>query len=179
MSVKNKNNNASLKRELWSEIQEITVLHKQTAEHTVKLLKDSKDFLEFKRKKGLGEDFYLKRLKILINMGIIYYYGLYEGFTRFFFRKVAVYDLDIPEDQFKNSFPRLHDIIKLMKARYKIYLDGEIFNVIMNLKEARHNIAHGVGNAKPEFEIILVCHQKILQYFDFIEYKMARNLNLI
>jgi len=92
---------------------------------------------------------------------------------------VAVYDLHIPEDKFDDLYPRLHDIIKLMKTRYKIYLEDEMFNVIMKLQEARHNIAHGMGDAKPEFEIILVSHQKILQYFDFIEYEMARNLNLI
>jgi hypothetical protein len=166
-----------LKRSLWNELHEIVIHHKQTAEHTLKLLKDTKDYLEFQRNNGLSEPYYMERLKILINMGIVYYYSLYEGFTRFFFRKVAVYDLEIPEENFEDWYPEFKHIIRLIKTRYHIYLKKDMFQIIMKLRDARHNIAHGKGNAKSEFEILVICHQELMQYFELIHHTMVRYLN--
>ena len=112
-------------------------------------------------------------------MALVYLYSLYEGIIRIFFRKVAYHDLKIPEHEFNEQYRKFQKIINLMKSQYGIYLDDDVFGVIMKLKKARHNIAHGVGVAKPEFEIIVLCHQVILEYFDFIEEQMFRKLKLI
>ncbi len=179
MSVKRVKRDLSIKREVWKELHELTDLQKQTTEQTLMLLTETKQYLDFEANHGLDEKSYRERLKILINMGIIYYYALYEGFTRFVFKKMRAYELDISEDRVNDRDFTLHKIITYMKSRYKIYLEEEMFSVIIKLKEARHDIAHGVGDAKPDFDIILICHSQIVEYFDFILHEMAKILNFI
>ena len=145
--------------------------YKEIISHTYEFLKDSKDWLEYKRvKRKVDGDIYSIKLKSLINMALVYFYSLYEGFTTRFFKKLTMNDFEIDEAQFKKQYPRFHDIVeKLMKRVYKFYIPKRMYSVIMLLREARHNIAHGEKNAKSEFGIIEICYHTLLEYFHYVE----------
>ena len=109
--------------------------YRETVSHTFEFLNDSKDFLEYKKgSRKIDENSYLVRLKSLINMSLVYFYSLYEGFTRIFFQTLTFFDFGIDKDEFDKRYSRFHDIIEnLMKGRYKIFLPDNIFTIIMKL----------------------------------------------
>ncbi|MFX0035166.1 MAG: hypothetical protein ACFE9I_05950 [Candidatus Hermodarchaeota archaeon] len=144
--------------------------------HTFEFLKDSKDWLEYKKmNKKVNEESYNIRLKSLINMALVYFYSLYEGFTREFFKKLTMNDLKITKSEFDSRYQSFHDIIeKLMKDLYKIHIPDNVFSVIMKLRIARHNIAHGEKDAKSDFDIVKICFQALFEYFQYME----NNINI-
>ena len=87
--------------------------YRETVSHTFEFLKDSKDFLEYKRMgRKIDENTYLVRLKSLINMSLVYFYSLYEGFTRLYFQTLTFFDFGTDKDEFDKQYSRFHDIIE-------------------------------------------------------------------
>ncbi len=85
-----------------------------------------------------------------------------------FFLKIETNCSDISLGEFKEIYPRLHDIIqKLMRSKYRITLPPRIFKVIKMLHEARNNIIHDSRDAKSDF-ILELCSTTINAYFTFI-----------
>ncbi|MFX1392581.1 MAG: hypothetical protein ACFFAH_03310 [Promethearchaeota archaeon] len=178
--VKHNISSIKLRRIQWKELLKITVQYKQGIQQAFEFLKDSKDFLEFKRmKKSIDEEIYLGRLKSLINMAAVYFYSLHEGFTRDFFKEVISYDGGMSGSKFDEKYDRFHDIIVLMRRRYHIRLPKEIFDIIDKLRMARNSIVHGMRDARPEFKIIELCYETIMNYFDFVQFEMSRKLHLV
>ncbi|UCC20833.1 MAG: hypothetical protein JSV62_06015 [Promethearchaeota archaeon] len=143
----------------------------EVVNHTFAFLRDSKGYLEYKRQQNeIDDKIYNMRLKSLINMTLVYFYSLYEGFTRAYFKKLVMIDFDITEDKFDKQYSNFHDIIeKLMRGTYKIRLPQKTYSTLMKLREARHNIAHGKKNAKSDFAIVGLCFQTLLDYFQYME----------
>jgi len=158
-----------------SKLHEITLNYTQEMEQTFEFLKDSKDYLEFKKiRKDIDDSTYSVRMKSLMNMAIIYFYSIYEAFTRTFFAKVLNYDLGMSVEEFNSEFHSAHEILKkVVKEKYQIYLPNRIFNVIRELQVARNNIVHFCKKAKTEFEIIENCFRRIVESFLNIEKKMC------
>lgn len=118
----------------------------------------------------IDDNTYLVRLKSLINMSLVYFYSLYEGFTRTYFKALTFLDFGPDKDEFDKHYTRFHDIIEnLMKGLYKIFLPDNIFAIIMKLREARNKIAHGEKSAKSDFAIVEICYQALMDYFQFME----------
>ena len=80
----------------------------------------------------IDENTYLIRLKSLINMSLVYFSSLYEGFTRIFFQTLTFFDFGTDKDEFDKQYPRFHDIIEiLMKGRYKSPMERKVLNLIL------------------------------------------------
>ncbi len=159
------------KSQFTKETGQIVSEYKEVIYHTFEFLKDSKDWLEYKKmRRKFNDDIYNIKLKSLINMSLVYFYSLYEGFTRAYLKKLAMNDLGITESEFNRRYPSFHDIIeKLMKRLYKIHIPNNIFSNIMKLRIARHKIAHGEKSARAEFIIVEICYQTLLEYFQYME----------
>ncbi len=127
-----KNGLNSITEQIRHILVEIVSKYKEIMFQTLELLKDSKDFLEFKKLNSkISQSIYERRLKNLVNMALIYFYSLYEGFTREFFITVEIHGSHITPQEFKKIYPRFHDIIdKLIKDKYSIYLPHQIFKII-------------------------------------------------
>lgn len=156
--------------QIKSNLMDIYSVYKDDLSKTFELLKDSKNDLKFKSgNRIIDRRTYKIRLVNLHNMAMIYYYALYEGFTRMIFKTIKVYESDISHKEFEELYPTLYKIIvELMKKKYKIYIPYRIFKVIKLLHDTRNNITHHSCNATTNFENIELCTEKIQDYFDLI-----------
>jgi len=169
MSIKNK------AYQFREETHQIISDYKEILYQSVSFLRDSKNWLEFKKlKEIINDDVYYMRLKSLINMALVYFYSLYEGFTRAYFKNLTLNDFGLKESEFNRKFSAFHDIVKnLMKDIYKIHIPKNIFSNLKMLRDARHRIAHGVKNAKSDFAIVEICYQTLLEYFRYMENRIT------
>jgi len=68
---------------LLLELVEIVAKYREIVFQTHKLVQDSKEYTEYRWIQGnITQDVYERRIQNLVNMALLYYYGLYEGFTR-------------------------------------------------------------------------------------------------
>ncbi|TFG30027.1 MAG: hypothetical protein EU532_01735 [Promethearchaeota archaeon] len=146
----------------------------QEMSQTFEFLKDSKDYLEYKRMaKKISGTIYLVRFSSLMNMAVVYFYSLYEAFTRNFFGALLLRDNNISYQEYKIRYPRFHDVLeKVVRGIYDIFLPKHIYETINHLRIARNQIIHLGKNAKPSFDIIETCYDSLTEYFEFLDKKM-------
>jgi hypothetical protein len=154
--------------------QQIMLQYRREMNQTFEFLKDSKDYLEYKRMaKKIGGTIYLVRFSSLINIAVVYLYSLYEAFTWNFFGALLLQDKNISYQEFKVRYPRFHDVLeKVVRGIYNIFLPKHIYETINHLRIARNQIIHLGKKAKPSFEIIEKCYDSITEYFEFIDKKI-------
>lgn len=105
-----------------------------------------------------------------MNMAFIYFYSVYEAFTRTFFARVMDCDEGMSIEQFNAEFHKFHELRKrVIKEKYQIYLPKQVFRILRLLQNDRNDIVHLGKNAKPESENIEYCFRIIADYFEFIE----------
>jgi len=161
-----------------SKLHEITFNYTQEMEQTFEFLRDSKDYLEFKKiKKDIDDSIYSVRMKSLMNMAIIYFYSIYEAFTRTFFAKVMNYE-GMSVEQFSLEFHKFHELRKkIIKEKYHIYYPKHVFRILRLLQNDRNDIVHLGKKAKPEFENIEYCFRIIVEYFLYIKKEIFSRLS--
>lgn len=144
--------------------------------HTFKVIEDSKVFLKFERKEGrIDNETYTMRLKCVINMAIVYFYSLYEGYTWKVFKKVALIDLGMSEGDFKKEYPEFKDLKrKLIKKKFRI--PKYIYESIETVRKGRNKIVHDGGEARAEFEVIKNSYHIFIDYFKYINDKILNKL---
>lgn len=167
--------------EIKNRLNEITVYYTQELEQAYEFLRDSKDYLEFKKiKNNISAETYLIRMRTLMNMALVYIYSVYEAFTRAFFAEVVHHDLGLNRDQFNAHYHRFHDLNKrLMQERYHIRLPHRMYIVIKQLRNARNDIVHLGKKAEPVFENVEYCLSTTVEYFRFIENEIFFKIQLI
>jgi len=152
-------------------LRDIIYYYKQELTQTFQFLKDSKDFLEYKKMaKKISAEVYTVRFSSLMNMALVYFYALYEGFNRTFFEKLLRHDTSISHREFKRRYPEFYDIKhKVIRGIYHIRISQEIFDVIDILRRARNGIVHLGKKCKQDFEIVDICYEAIVKYYELIE----------
>jgi len=153
---------------------QIMTQYRREMNQTFEFLKDSKDYLEYKRMaKKISGTIYLVRFSSLMNMAVVYFYSLYEAFTRNFFGALLLRDKNISYQEYKIRYPRFHDVLeKVVRGIYDIFLPKHIYETINHLRIARNQIIHLGKNAKPSFDIIEKCYDSITEYFEFLDKKI-------
>lgn len=171
MGVKYKEHAPNLK---WSKVYEITEQYIEIITHAYNIIKNSADFLDYKKKNGtIDNKTHTIRFKCLINMTIVYFYSLYEGFTRKVFRYVAAVKFSISEKDFKKDYHKPGDLfVKFVRRRCGIRIPKDMFDSIILIKDGRNDIVHEGQNARAEFKVIESSYRLFIYYFNFIRDKI-------
>lgn len=161
---------------LWQELVEIISKYKEIAFQTHELLQDSKEYIEYRWVQGtINHEVYERRLQNLVNMALLYYYGLYEGFTRQVLFTMEVRYGPLKKGAFEKIFFKFNDLNRyLLKEKYGVYLPKHQFKIVKILREARNSIIHEGKNAKPDFRIIEECNRTVTGYFTFLVSQLQR-----
>lgn len=168
--IKTLQNSAILK--LRKDLQHTRNYYIHQADQTYVLIKESRHHLERMDTKNSPI-----KMRILLNMGLMYCYALYEAFTRDYFRKILKHELNMSKKEFNTQYQRFHDIrLKMIKGRYNIRLPKDMFNVLKLLHDARNGIGYEGKKGLQEFDIIICCFTTIIEYFKYISFRMAKRL---
>ncbi len=167
MDVKYKKRAPNLK---WSKVNEITDQYVERITHAYNIIKNSADFLDYKKKNGtIDNKTHTTRLKCLVNMTIVYFYSLYEGFTRKVFRYVAAVKFRINEKEFNDDYHKPRDLfVKFVRKQCGIRIPDDMFEYIMIIKNGRNDIVHEGQDARAEFKVIRRSYRLFIHYFNFI-----------
>jgi len=161
------------------ELHEIKLRYQTVVEETFEVLKVSKDFIEFQKRKGsYNEKIYSIRLKSLINMASVYFIALFEGFTRSFIKKIVYIEYGIEKKQFDQRYFKFNDILNnILREKFHINLNKQFkkWDVIKELRNARNQVVHNGKNMIPDFQIVKICFEALIAYFNFIESQILNN----
>lgn len=162
----------------WSKVNEITEQYIERITHAFEIIEQSADLLGYEKKDGTIDDkTHTIRLKCLINMTIVYFYGLYEGFTRKVFRYVAAVKFSMREDDFNKKYRDFGDLmVILVKRRFKIRLPKLMFKSIMLINDGRNDIVHEGQDARAEFKVIESSYRLFIHYFNYIRDRIKKSM---
>jgi len=164
----------------YKELHNIKIRYQTFASETFEVLKVSKDFIEFQKRKGsYDEEIYSIRLKSLINMASVYFMALFEGFTRSFIKKVVSIEYGIDKRQFDKWYFKFNDILdNILRKKFHINLSRHFnqWNIIQELRYARNQVVHNGKSMIPDFKIIKMCFDALIAYFNFLESRIKNLL---
>ena len=179
MSIEREKSNKELQNiHKYKELHDIKIRYQTIVSETFEVLKVSKDFIEFQKKKGCYDDeIYTIRLKSLNNMAGVYFMALFEGYTRTFFKEVVNIKYGIEKKQFDKWYFKINDILnEILRDKFHINLNRQFkqWNIIKELRNARNQVVHNGKNILPKFEIIETCFEALIAYFNFIESRVFK-----
>lgn len=164
-------------------LRKVTMNYIQRTNEAWKVLTYANDMLYFKKqhtKYPMSLTEYNQELKAIINMAIIYFCALYEGFTRDFFKKLLYFIEGMDERKFEEKYYKFTYVKKyVMENRFKIFLNRQFkeWGFLSHVYRERGEVTHKGSDFKPDFEIINVVRNTVLNYINFIEMIINRRIN--